>query len=194
MPRLSELTSAGRDDLWNAIRRFGGAKFICRKAGLIPFREWNYVEGMYDLMLELKAYLDEYHAGDYSVFPVVSKMNKRGYERLHLLIQYYGGRKFLASRLDMEHYVTKVKQSSEDRGAADMNWGPFDLNFGIDLLEFVRNENLKKMPPLRYPSIAMPSRGKILACGEKGAVLDQKVQEYGGYENVARRLGLAYFL
>lgn len=194
MPRLSELTRAGRDDLWNAIRRYGGAKLICRKAGLVPFREWNYFEGMYDLMLELKSYLDEYHGGDYSVFPVVSKMNERGYDRLHSLIQYFGGRKFLASRLDMECSTVRKKRAKKDLEQADMNWGSFDLDFGIDLLAFVRNENMKKMPPLRYPAIEMPSPRKLLASGEKGEYLHRKIEEYGGYENVARRLGLALFV
>jgi hypothetical protein len=197
MPRLSELTSAGNDDLRNAIRRFGGSKVICRKAGLIPFRDWNYIEGMYDLLLELKAYLDEYQPGDnnYRVFPVVSQMKQHGYGRLHSLIQYFGGRKFLASRLDMEYTQTmKTKRNNEDFLAADMNWGPFDLEFGIELLEFVRNENLKRKPPLRNPVIEMPSQIKLLAAGDKGVRLDENIQKYGGYENVSRRLGLAYFI
>jgi hypothetical protein len=197
MPRLSELTRDGRDDLRNSIRRFGGSKLVCRKAGLVTFREWNYIEGMYDLLLELKAYLEEYCGGDYDgIFPTVFKMKERGYERLHMLIQYYGGRKFLASRLGMEHSTTEKRRLSKNQDvvAADMNWGPFDLQFGIDLLEFVRNEQLKRRPPLRYPVIDMPSPTKLLASGEKGEDLDQKIQEYGGYENVARRLGLAYFL
>jgi hypothetical protein len=160
---------------------------------------------MYDLLLELKAYLEEYCGGGSGsdgdsvrlLFPTVFKMKERGYERLHMLIQYYGGRKFLASRLGMEHSITvKKKRTSKNQDylvAADMNWGPFDLQFGIDLLEFVRNEQLKRRPPLRYPVIDMPSQTKLLASGEKGVYLDEKIQEYGGYENVARRLGLAYF-
>lgn len=193
MPRLSEFTSTGREDLWNAVRRFGGAKLICRKGGLVPFREWNYIEGLYDCMLELKSYLDEYHDGDYTTFPVVCKMKERGYKRLHGLIQYYGGRKFLASRLGMKHNTSTKKWSMTDLESAGMNWGAFDLDFGISLLHFVRNENMKKRPPLRNPEIAMPSQKRLLASGEKGAYLDLKICEYGGYENVARRLGLAYF-
>jgi hypothetical protein len=75
-----------------------------------------------------------------------------------------------------------------------MSWGSFDLDFGINLLEFVRIENLKKNPPLRCPAMVMPSPKKLLASGEKGILLDEKIRIYGGYENVARRLGLAYFL
>jgi hypothetical protein len=96
----------------------------------------------------------------------------------------------------MEHLSTAKRRLSKNQDvvAADMNWGPFDLQFGIDLLEFVRNEQLKRRPPMRHSVVDMPSQTKLLANGEKGVYLDEKIQEYGGYENVARRLGLAYFL
>ena len=43
------------------------------------------------------------------------------------------------------------------------------------------------------PEIRMPSQLSLLEYdGDKGLRLDQKVEEYGGYENVARRLGLAF--
>jgi hypothetical protein len=129
MPRRSELNDAGRNDLQQAIQRFGGTKKICQKAGLIPYREWSYIEGQYDLMLELKSYLDEFHDGDYTAFPIVSRMNTQGYEHLKRLIQYYGGRRFVANKLGMDI-----------RGSVSFNFGSFDLEFGIQLLEFVRNE------------------------------------------------------
>ena len=43
MPRLSELNNAGRNDLAQAITRYGGNKVICKKAGLVPYREWKYL-------------------------------------------------------------------------------------------------------------------------------------------------------
>lgn len=187
MPRNSELKEVGRDDLRQAIQRFGGTNLVCRKAGLIRFREWRYIEGQYDLLLELRSYLDEYHNGDYSTFPNVSQLSEQGYERLNRLIQYYGGRKFVANRFGMLH------SNSNEREMIHMSWGKFDLDFAINLLEFIRTDSMKKNPPLRYPAIGIPSPKKLLASGDKGILLDQQIKLYGGYENVARRLGLAYF-
>ena len=190
--------------------RYGGIKVICKKAGLVPYREWKYFDGMYDLLLELKSYLDEYHNSDYTIFPIVSKMDIQGYERLKSLIQYYGGRKYVASRFGMEHSSSAGRKQQQQQ-----QWGKFDLEFAIDLLEFVRNEQMKKNPPLKYPVIPMPSQRKLLLGSgggggdrsssiagkeeeeeeennEKGRLLDEKIIEYGGYENVARRLGLAF--
>lgn len=196
MPRLSDITSSGRDDLALAIRRFGGPKVIGRKAGLIPFREWNYIEGMYELFLQLREYLDQHHGGDYTVFPVASHVKQKGYDRLYSLIQYYGGVKFLSARLDMDTtWGAKKRRNTMDRNqllAADMSWGPFDLEFGIELYAFVREQQALQKPPLKYPEIRIPSQLTLLKHGSLGLRLDKKIQEYGGYENVARRLGLGF--
>lgn len=198
MPRMSELFHAGRDDLALAIRRHGGPKDICQRAGLISFREWNYIEGMYELLLGLREYLDQYHNGDYSTFPIVSRIKDNGHDRLHSLIQYYGGRRFLAARLDMDPAIRMAGRRRKTMSktmleSADMNWGPFDLEFGIELYAVVREQQIKMKPPLRYPEIRMPSQRSLLEHdGEKGVRLDEKIQAYGGYENVARRLGLAF--
>ena len=185
MPRSSELNNVGRNDLSQAIQRFGGNKRICQQAGLIPFREWKYMEGMFDLLVELRLYLDEFHDGDYSFFPKVSTLPPK-YSRLKSLVQYFGGRKFVASRFGMKSSTAKSKKQ------LDLEWGKFDLEFAIDLLDFVRKEEMKKKPPLTYDFIPMPSQRKLLLAGEKGRLLDEKINDYGGYENVARRLGLGY--
>lgn len=212
MPRLSELDQHGRQDLRHAICRFtsgggdgaGGAKRFCKMAGLITFREWSYFEGLYELLLELKLYLDQYHGGNYQEFPVVSEVKNRGHELLHTLIQYYGGRKFVASKLGMSYSKTgrsyaKRRDGSSGRGeytglaVTDMYWGDFDLEFGIALLSFVRTRYLAMRPPLQNPVLEMPSRDILLTSSDDktiGAYLDQQIHKFGGYENVARRLGL----
>ena len=196
MPRLADITSQGRDDLALAIRRFGGPKVIARQAGLVPFREWNYLEGMHELLLQLKAYLDQHHGGDYTVFPIASHVKHQGYDRLYSLIQYYGGVKFLSARLDMDTpWGAKKRRSAMDRNqllAADMSWGPFDLEFAIELYAFVREQQSQQKAPLKYPEIRIPSQLTLLKHGAIGLQLDKKIQDYGGYENVARRLGLAF--
>lgn len=179
MPRPSELSKEGRDDLKQALYRYGGASKICRMAGMVPYREWYYFEGQLELLLELQCYLDNHADGNYSHFPTVQDIKCDGYDHLHALIQYYGGRKFLAAKLGM---------LSKNPG---LNWGTFDLDFAIKLLLFIREHHLGKNPPLRNPTLAIPSQ-QILFRSDEGAWLDSKINEFGGYENVARRLGLAF--
>jgi hypothetical protein len=50
---------------------------------------------------------------------------------------------------------------------------------------------MKMNPPIRHQVIAMPSQLTLLK--NDAIQLDEKINEYGGYENVARRLGLAFF-
>ena len=182
------MNTAGRNDLHQAILRFGGPKVICEKAGLIASKEWHYMEGMYELLVELRAYCDEFYGGDYSIFPTVYRLDEQGYARLKSLISYFGGQKFVAQRLGMTHVLHKQDDSN------GMKWRKFDLEFAIDLLEFVRKENMKMNPPLKYPVIAMPTFRDLLRCDddEIATRIDSKINEYGGYENVARRMGLVY--
>ena len=211
MPRPSELAAHGRDDLRQAMNRFGGMGKVCRAAGMVSHREWYYFEGQLELLLDLKAYLDQHCDGDYRNFPTVASIQRNsGYDQLQALIQYFGGRKFLAARLGMNvHYTIHSNKAAanaisttaqEGKRFSDssssntpMKFGSFDLDFAVRLLQFVRRDHLKRSPPLQYPVVGMPSRAKLLAIGEEGAWLDAKIDEFGGYENVARRLGLALF-
>jgi hypothetical protein len=202
MPRLSELDVGLRLAI---IKHFGkDSKAICQEGGLVPFREWNYIERQHDLMITLRDYLDAHYNGDYTVFPQYVRLREEGHVRLFRLIQDFGGRRFVAARFGMQHHqqTPTINNKSEVDVYPELNWGPFDLDFGIALLDFVRTQQMAKEPPLRYPMIAMPTRGELLAHqgaedgdnGRIGVLLDQKIVEYGGYENVARRLGLEYFV
>lgn len=93
MPRPSELAAHGRDDLRQAITRFGGVQKIRQRAGMVAYREWYYFEGQLELLSELMRYLDEYADSDYTSFPCVSDVRRHGYDELYSLIQFYGGRK-----------------------------------------------------------------------------------------------------
>lgn len=191
MPKGNELNDAGRNDLHQAITRFGGSATVGKKAGLIPPREWHYLEGMRELMIELRAYCDEYFDGDYSIFPTVYTLDEQGYERLKSLIGYFGGQRFVAQRLGMVH--ASSAQDGKGIQKDQLSWGKFDLVFGIDLLEFVRNEMMKKTPPLQYPVMTMPTFRDLLNSEDEEVVkLELKINKYGGYENVARRMGLEY--
>lgn len=74
-----------------------------------------------------------------------------------------------------------------------LTFGPFDLQFAAQLLSFIRDDQMKKQPPLQNNVIGMPSQSKLLAATSvNGTWLHEKICEFGGYENVARRLGLAF--
>ena len=74
---------------------------------------------------------------------------------------------------------------------SDLCWGSFTLNFATQLLHFIRSQYLSLDPPLSSSIISMPSEKDLLCCGQDE--LARQVIKYGGYESVARRLGLAYF-
>ncbi|KAL7560716.1 hypothetical protein ACA910_021444 [Epithemia clementina (nom. ined.)] len=229
---------------------------ICSVAGMIPYQEWHYFEGQLELLTLLNEYLDEFRNGDYSTFPTVYTMkqyfnmsnggndnhssNGSNYEKLHALIQYYGGRKFLSARLSMNSGCSSNSQHATFSNAArttattqSLSWGAFDLVFAIRLLNYVREDLMQKSPPLALsspqpspssssgvttatkkmvPMIWMPSRSKLLQQNSfsslgsngnhhqtslvdniEGRWLDEKIMAFGGYENVARRLGLMFF-
>ena len=194
-PRPSELKKSGREDLATAMRRFGGSKRITKIAGLVPFREWNFFEGQYELLLLLKEYLDESspEKGDdgslkYKVFPIVSDIRSKGNDRLYLLVQYYGGAKFLSSRLGMAMKKTGSRRAMQ----ADLSWGQFSLEFAIRLCEFIRHLHMNVSPPIENPVISIPSPKLLQRAGPEGVWLHEKIMEFGGYENVARRLYLEY--
>jgi len=184
MPRLGELKREGRDDLRFAITRFGGCNGICKLAGLVPYREWYYFEGQYELLVDLRDYLDKYHDGDYSSFPCASDMKRHGYHQLYSLTQFYGGSTFVANRFNMKYIYARNTHG-------DLKYGSFSIDTAIDLMRFIRAREMRKKGPLKRPTIAMPRQQTLLANGEDK--LHDEIMEIGGYENVARRLGLAYF-
>ncbi|GAX22547.1 hypothetical protein FisN_14Hh171 [Fistulifera solaris] len=184
MPRPSEFAKEGRDDLRQAFHRFGGAEKVARLAGMVPFREWYYFEGQLELLMELQRYLNEY--GKDETFPVVEDVKRHGFDQLYSLIQFYGGRKFLAARFGM-----KTVEKSDLY--ADLNFGPFSIDFAVRLLTFIRRREMRKNPPLIYPTIKIPSPIQLSAGDEEAIYLHESIIKFGGYENVARRLGLAFY-
>jgi hypothetical protein len=182
MPRMAELVASKKGWATAVTRHFGSSELLRQETGLVPFHEWNYFEGQYDLMLTLREYCDEHLEGDYSVFPQVSHLREQGQGRLVRLIQENGGSIMIASRLGMIYRPSKL------------SWGSFDLEFGIALMGFLRGRHLRSNPPLHKAGIFMPTRAEVLNLGTDGLEenLHEKITRYGGYENVARRLGLAW--
>ena len=199
MPQLSELNYEGYSRLFNACSRFkklphgavfatmhsqqlleGNASIDCM-AGLVPFKEWRFFESQLQLFVELRHYLNLHHNGSQDIFPDPKDVKLNGHEELSILIRSHGGKQLLAQKLDMELISTISIQS----------WGPFSLDFAIELLQFIRERYVDMSPPLPYPVISMPSERDLKRNGCEE--LCHKVDTFGGYENVARRLGLSFF-
>ena len=185
MARQGEITKAGRDDLKQAITRFGGNDYICQLARLIPYKEWRYFESCLELFVELQLYLVMHEDGREDLFPKLSDVQNKDHERLYDLIMEYGGRKMIATKLDMDFQAqTKVELL---RG---MSFGKFSLDFAIRLMHFIRKEMLKQEPPLENPTIRMPTIKELISKGETKLAKD--VMKYGGHEGIARRLNLSF--
>ncbi len=200
----------------------GNKVTIVSAAGLVPFKEWRFFESqlqvsssldffvsiehiaplakilmldmnryafnlifsfllLFKLFVELKRYLQLYRNGSEKYFPEPKEIIANGHEELASLIQKHGGKVLLSQKLDMR------LSSDIDK----LVWGPLTLDFAIELLHFIRSQFLQMSPPLLYPIICMPSEKDLIRCGQEKLV--RQVAEFGGYENVARRLGLAYF-
>ncbi len=185
MPRPSELATEGRNDLKQAMVRFGGSAKTCQLAKLVPYREWRYFESSLELYVELLKYLVKFHNGSEKVFPKLADIQANGHERLYDLIMEYGGRKLIAAKLDMEFQAqTKLDLFK------DMSYGPFSLDFAVRLLSFIRNDMMEKDPPLEKAYIQMPTRQYLLSKGEERLV--SEISKYGGHESIARRLNLVF--
>ena len=199
MPQLSELKYEGYSKLFNACSRFKklphGAVFeevhsqrsldgnvnIEQLAGLVPYKEWRFFESQLHLFVELRHYLNLHHNGSQDTFPHPTDVELNGHKELAALIRNHGGKQLLAQKLDMELVSTISIQS----------WGTFSLDFAIELLQFIRERYAAMSPPLAYPVISMPSARDLKRHGCED--LCHKVESFGGYENVARRLGLSFF-
>lgn len=214
MPQLAELSHEDYSKLFNACSRFkqlpcasvfveyGQDKSIHSVAGLVPFREWRFFESQLQLFAELQHYLRTHHSGTEELFPEPLDVLMHGHKQLHELIRIHGGKTLLAQKLDMKFAWDQTFISDNDTAPADdwedslnptssPNWGTFSLDFAIQLLHFIRSQYLSLNPPLSSPLINMPSAKDLLNC--KRGDLANHVMRYGGYESVARRLGLAYF-
>ena len=195
MPRPSELPQ----DLKGAVARFGGTKKICKLLQLVPFNEWNYFEKQFQLILELQRYLEaksgSANPADHC-FPYMSDvLGDNEYQTLYDLVRYFGGRKFVASRLGLElcgkaNSKTAWRPSQLGADLPQISFGRFNLDFAERLLGFIRGDMMEKRPPLKPATIQMPRKELLLAQGETR--LAEEIEMYGGYENVARRLGLDF--
>ena len=154
----------------------------------------RFFESQLLLLTELEAYLNVHHEGSHEFFPDPADVLKNECIQLHDLIRIHGGKTLLAHKFGM-----KFAWDDDDRRTSNnpnsnnnLNWGPFNVGFAIQLLRFIRDETyLSLSPPLSSAHISMPTEKDLVRCRQEE--LAKQVVTFGGYENVARRLGLAFF-
>ena len=187
MPQLSELKPS---KLFNALSRFKKLPStsmvveddINSAAGLIKYKEWSYFESQLSLLTELEIYLQSYHNSSEQIFPEPTDILENGHNNMNDLIRIHGGKVLLADKFDM-----KLSSGISSR----YSYGRFSVRFAVQLLVFIRNQYLLLDPPLQCTHISMPTENDLIRSGHKD--LADQVLEYGGYESVARRLGLEFF-
>jgi len=167
----------------------------------------RYFESQLQLYVELEYYLSLYHNSSEEYFPEPTDVQTRGHQQLYDLIRIHGGKTMLAQKLDMKYAwevgsgaIESTSRSNQrlmvaKHGAllprSDRSWGPFSLGFAVKLLHFIRSQYLLLNPPLSCAHISMPSESDLIRGGYEE--LATQVIWYGGYENVARKLGLQFF-
>lgn len=170
-------------------------------AGLVPYQEWRFFESQLQLFVELENYLSIYHNNSENIFPEPADVLMNGHTNLHDLIRIHGGKTMLAQKLDMQLSDNLVNDSTDSYQTSTTTsknikkdyqcWGPFSLRFAIELLHFIRSRYLLLNPPLSCSHISMPCESDLLRCGHENLAI--QVAQFGGYENVARKLGLLFF-
>jgi len=167
------------------------AKCACytpRTKILISLPPNRFFESQLNLFVELEHYLNLHHNGSEEFFPEPSDVLMHGHTHLHDLIRIHGGKTLLAQRLDMKFAWDSGSDATQ---SGSISWGAFSLGFAVQLLSFIRSQYIPMIPPLSSAHISMPSENDLIRCGHQE--LAALVLRYGGYESVARRLGLHFF-
>ena len=120
-------------------------------------------------------------------------MLENDHQQLHDLIRVHGGKTLLAHKFDIKLFAWNDGRRINNNPKSNNNqsWGSFNVKFAIQLLHFIRSQYLSLSPPLSSAHISMPTEKDLVRCGKHD--LAKQVLKFGGYENVARRLGLAFF-
>lgn len=136
------------------------------------------------------------------IFPEVLDL-KSSHPKLYELIQRHGGRRNVAKRFGIALSNVAEDRSKYHAGnSLDYNYGPFSLTFALLLMTLVRNTMMKMEPRASKNTVPMSSHGVEIRipnqqellhyAGCDGKFIHDNIVKYGGYENVARRLGLVW--
>lgn len=206
-PRLKEFSKSNRADLHMALLRlYNTYEDICNHHNLIPYSEWSYFESIYQLVSQLNStffYTENITTTNRDgvrkqllVFPKISELKQ--HTELYQLVQRHGGRRNVARRFGIALSRGEEECYQRDESLSNYTYGPFSFTFALSLLAFLRQKMANMQPKQRSAngsqcdmSISIPTKEELLEdAGESGFFLHKQILEYGGYENVARRLGL----
>ena len=116
-----------------------------------------------------------HYDGCEDAFPKLADLQGDEHERLYDLIMEFGGRKLIAQKLGM----TYQGQTSVDV-FREMSFGPFQFVFCNPIIHCDSTRNYELKPTTRWLQDHGFDR------------LTREVKEYSGYENVVKRLHLAF--
>jgi len=206
MPRPCELLKYNQRSLRSAIYKYGGFYSVSKRAGLIPPDEWRSFETFYELISELHQYLQLYSNISSSndninksestrIFPRMRDIKSNGHGRLYALIESYGGRRYIAKRLNMTASKHFIRDARIDKNGAYDGDKKDDLlaylDFLIRLMKFIRNNMMNMIPPLDDCAIFMPTLEQLYEYEEEA--LAKRVELYGGVAQIAQMLELPVF-
>uniref|UniRef100_A0A7S4KYW5 Uncharacterized protein n=1 Tax=Guillardia theta TaxID=55529 RepID=A0A7S4KYW5_GUITH len=174
LPSNADLKENGRKDLINAIYRYGGRKHIAKKFGLLLTTEFNYLVEFYHLLKELRSYQEEKQ--QLGKMPSFKQLIANGRQDLARMICKHGGQNVLAARLDLQ--LDRPRKPY-------LVWGQFSIDFAIDLIE-IAGQHSQDIG--RTERILMPNATTLQSIHR--ADLIEKIEMYGGFVDVARRIGL----
>ena len=173
LPSAAQMRRCGRCDLVQAIHRYGGSEAVAARFGMLSAAEYSYHYEFYSFLRELKSYQEA--TGQVGKMPALTHMKRDGRADLVRLVRKHGGQQVLAARLCL-----KLDRERSPR----MLWGPFDLDFAIDLLNVSQAVALDVGNNRR---MLLPTDDDLAVIGRPD--LSTRISEYGGRADVARRLG-----
>ncbi len=169
MPTKAALTQAGRSDLINAIRAFGGQEAVATRLGMAnsqhPPGYWDDFSRVADAIRTFMA-----QHGVTGVMPGITQLQKYGPPGLRRAIHQHGGPAAVAVRLEL----LPAKQRHPDH-----YWNDFAM-VRLALQAFCAEHGLVDK---------LPSKKTLTRYGRHD--LTGAIQLHGGWRVVARKLGLA---
>lgn len=180
---------------------------LCTNHPLLSIQVWSKFELLLELLTELSRYRDylvdlnktdviaNIHNNSESnpiietnhlslrgvIIPTKSQITTSKFHHLSHLIRLFGGRKRIQDRLIGSHANNILIHQP---GYQHIH---FDVDFYIQLATFIKTDMLTKEPPVPC-NILMPTADHLI--GENRTDLVQTIEKNGGFEVIAKRLGV----
>ncbi|XWK90534.1 MAG: helicase-related protein [Phormidium sp.] len=170
MPTSDELKKSGRGNLATAIQKHGGYSTVAKRLGLkTAYVKKGYWQDFSNVKYEILKFIEERNISD--IMPSQEELKKAGRGDLAQAIQKHGGYRAVAEKLDLA-----LVCSAKPKGY----WDDFN-NLKLELIAFIdKSSNPCKMPT--DSELKKHNRGDLI----------NAIKKHGGYQSVAKLLGLSY--